>query len=374
MMVINQSKTFTKMRNTILSVAFFITGFGLISCDDNDPKATLKENVASGELQELSSASFVLTREEANEEFEKFQWTETDFGFASSTTYKVQLDRADGDFSEPLEIASIDNLLSATITVGEMNKRLLEFGLDPDEAADVKIRVISIINEKIAPVSSAVKMLTITPYATSFPPIYMVGEALNGWNWNPGTPVEVLSSAPKIYETIAKFTNGKAFRFFAQKDWGPTSYNYPFFSSVDPKFENANDGDLNLKFIGTSGWYQVTVDLKTNTVVMLSVAEPLLYMTGAALNGWNWDPGNPVKLTFIKPGVFEANATFGNETFRFFAQADWGPTSYNYPSFTSVDSRFENANDGDKNLRFIGTPGTYKITVDLNNLTVAMTP
>jgi starch-binding outer membrane protein SusE/F len=74
----------------------------------------------------------------------------------------------------------------------------------------------------------------------------------------------------------------------------------------------------------------------------------------------------------MKPGVFKATTAFQNDTFRFFAQANWGPDSFNYPFFTTVDSKFENGNDGDKNLRFIGTPGTFTITVDLNNKTVQM--
>ncbi len=362
------------MTTKISILTFLLACMALLSCKDDGPKASFKENITPSEIQNLSNINFILSLDKATTVFEVFNWTKTDFGFAASTTYSLQMDKARRDFTTPVEIASTNNILSASITVGDMNKKLLEMGLDTDVASDIQIRVVATIGDKVPSVYSDTKTITVTPYATSFSPIYMVGDALNGWNWNAGTPVEVLSSAPKIYETVAKFTNGNAFRFFAQQDWGPTSYNYPFFTTVSASFENAFDNDSNLKFIGTTGYYKVTVDLKNKTVAMLSVAEPVLYMTGAALNGWSWDPGKPIKLTYLKPGVFEATATFSKDTFRFFAQADWGPTSYNYPFFTTVNTKFENANDGDKNLRFIGTPGSYKITVNLNKLTVDMNP
>jgi hypothetical protein len=70
------------------------------------------------------------------------------------------------------------------------------------------------------------------------------------------------------YQATANFINGEAFRFFAQANWGPTSYNYPFFTTVDSDFENANDGDSNLKYIGTTGSRTVTVNLATSAVTL----------------------------------------------------------------------------------------------------------
>jgi len=49
--------------------------------------------------------------------------------------------------------------------------------------------------------------------------------------------------------------------------------------------------------------------------------------------------------------------------------------SGNYPYFGEegeVSPLLENANDGDTNFRFIGTNGTYTMSVDLYNLKVDM--
>jgi hypothetical protein len=116
----------------------------------------------------------------------------------------------------------------------------------------------------------------------------------------------VQSSEFRKYETIAYFTSGQAFRWFAQLDWNPVSYNYPYFTTVSSVFENANDGDSNLKVAGASGWYRVAVDLGAKTVTATAVDEPVMYMTGAGIGGWD-QPGTgaSIKMTYIKQVYFK---------------------------------------------------------------------
>jgi starch-binding outer membrane protein SusE/F len=350
----------------ILFAAVFFTG-----CDEDMPTATLKSDVAPNVLAEPSSDSYVLTTEIKDQVMEDFEWTATDYGFTAATNYVLQMDVAGNDFADAVEVIST-NSLGASIQVGPFNDLLLGLGLTPEEAGTVELRVVSTISDQVAPVYSNAVSFDVTPYATSFPPIWGMGAGLKGWGPWPANAVEWQSTEYKKYETVAYFTKDQGFRWFAQLDWNPTSYNYPYFTTVSPIFANAGDGDSNLKLVGESGWYKVGVDLGGKTITAEAVSEPVLYMVGAATGGWNWEAGTPVKMTYVKPGIFEAEADFTNETFRFFAQYDWGPVSYNYPFFTSVDPIFENADDGDKNLRYIGTPGTQKVTVDLNNKTVTV--
>ncbi len=98
-----------------------------------------------------------------------------------------------------------------------------------------------------------------------------------------------------------------------------------------------------------------------------------LFMTGAAVGEWNWDQGVYIQLTKLDDGIFEGTAEFNqDEAFRFFAQADWGPLSYNYPFFDTVDPLFENAEDGDSNFKFVGETGNFKVTVNFTTSTVSM--
>jgi hypothetical protein len=340
----------------------------LISCDKDSVKPTVKSSVAANQLLTPSSASYVLTKDQASNVAEVFKWTKPNFGYPASVTYKLQADISTGDFSNAAVLVTTDTLTGSVI-VKDFNDKMLSLGLAPEAAADVKLRVVSSVSEKVNPVYSNVVTISVTPYATSFPPIYAMGAGLKGWGPWPDNEVILTSSSYQIYETYVNLSND-TFRFFAQADWNPTSYNYPYFSTVDANFVNANDGDSNFKFVGTPGWYKITVNLKTKDVSLASASEPLLYMMGAAVNGWGPWPSAAVKMNFVSPGVFTGTATFSVEAFRFFAQADWSPTSYNYPYFTSVDSNFINANDGDSNLKFVGTPGTFNLKVDLNAKTV----
>ena len=65
-----------------------------------------------------------------------------------------------------------------------------------------------------------------------------------------------------------------------------------------------------------------------------------------------------------------------NDTFRFFTQnGNWG-SGRNYPYYSGLGykivSVLENANDGDSNFRFTGTPGTYRVKIDENTKTIGV--
>jgi len=353
-------------------VAFIMMGV-FTGCEDDSIKAVLKSDVSPNVLQTPATTSFVLTLDTKDNNFATIGWTATDFGFPSAVSYTLEADLAGNNFADAVELATTSTL-SAALNVGSTNDILLGMGLTPEDPTEVQLRVVSVVNDNVAPVYSNAITVTLSAYATSFPPIWGMGAGLKGWGPWPANAVEWQSSAFRQYETIAYFTNGQAFRWFGQLDWGPVSYNYPFFTTVSSVFENASDGDSNLKVAGTSGWYRVGVDLVAKTVTATAVDEPVMYMTGAGIGGWD-QPGTgaSVKMTYIKPGVFQADANFvTGADWRFFGQANWGPVSYNYPFFTSTPDYFGNANDGDSNFRVIGESGTKKITVDINEKTVTL--
>jgi starch-binding outer membrane protein SusE/F len=360
------------MKTFKILIAFVAMAFAFASCEE-DPQAVLNSNVKPNQLMELSSESYVLTSDDKATTMETLEWTVPEFGYQASASYTVQIDYAGNGFADAVDVATV-NTTKLALNVGAFNDQLLGLGLTPEEAADIEIRVRATISAKVAPVYSNAQTIEVTAYATSFPPIYGMGAALKGWGPWPGNAVEWQSSEYKKYSTIAYFTNNETFRWFGTLSWDQPNYNYPFFTSVDTEFVNANDGDSNLRVAAASGWYRVDVDLGAKTVVAEAVTEPVLYMMGDALNGWGPWPGAAVKMTYVKPGVFVADASFiQDKIFRFFPQADWGPNSYNYEYFTTVDPKFVlNSPDNDKNFKYIAASGTQKITVDLNAKTVTL--
>lgn len=362
------------MKKILLFITFTIAAIAFTACESDIDKVMIKETLSPNTMNSLSATSFVLSIEDAADVFQTFKWSAVDYGFDASVKYTVQIDLKANNFSAPADVVIVDNDLEATVTVGDFNKILLNKGLAAGAVSEIQFRIKTTVNPNVAPVYSDVKEASVTPYAIIFPPIYMTGAATGGWNWNLYTYKELRSTQPSIYETIAHFQNNEAFRFFKQADWNPVSYNYPYFTTVSNLFVNANDGDQNFKFVGTTGYFKVTVNLNTKTVAMESVPEPKMYMTGAAVGGWNWTT-DYVQMTWKANGIFQATTDFiNNEAFRFFAQADWGPTSYNYPYFDggSVTALLVNANDGDKNFRFVGTTGNFKITLNMLDKIITM--
>lgn len=361
------------MKNRLLTWSILlISALALLSCEELE-NIKIKEVVEPNTLAPLSSTNVVLESANAAQTAITFSWSSPDYGFKAGPLYALEMDIAGNDFADPFKLVETRNL-TAAVKVSDLNTAMLALGQTPNEVSIMEFRVVSQVNNNVDIIYSNTREASITPYATSFPPIWGMGAALKGWGPWPDNAVEWQSSEFRKYETIAYFTSGETFRWFAQLGWDGTSYNYPFFTTVSEVFENALDGDSNLKVVGTTGWYRVGVDLNTKTVTAEAVDEPVMYITGAGIGGWD-QPGTgaSVKMTYLKPGVFEAEANFiSGETFRFFAQANWSPTSYNYPYFESVDPLFENAEDGDLNFKYIGETGTQKVTVDINAKTVTV--
>ena len=351
------------------------------SCEDSTGPVVSSEPEVPEISNPTSGASFVLNKADEEMVMDMMSWSSANFGFSAAVNYTIEVDPQAASFETPTELATVSET-SYSPTVGQLNERLLTAGLNGGEENTVYLRVKAHVNDDVSPAYSDPVEVSITPYLDSFPPIYMIGAAVGGWD--PGLAVIVPSEEPNVYSNLAQFTSNEAFRFFGQQDWGPDSYNYPYFADnggdIDELLVDAQDGDNNFQFTGTTGWYRVTVNMETYSVQLEEAEEPIMYMTGLAVGGWDQPgTGESVKMTFVQEGVFEATTDFsnaGDANFRFFAQADWGPDSFNYPYFADNDGEIDellvDAEDGDNNFQFTGDDGSYYVRVDVNNYTVEM--
>lgn len=360
------------MKTKIISLGFLLSFFCLLSCDEDIEKVMIKETIEANQLQSLSASSFVLTIDKGGDTFQEFTWTAPDYGFAAAESFVLQMDLASANFENALDIATTQTT-SATLKVEQINKLLLDLGIEPEKTGVIALRVRTTINDNVEPVYSNTVTASMTPYATEFPPVYMIGDATGGWDL--GKAVKMLSVAPSKYSTTALFTNGGKFRFFAAPSWDAAQFNWSSFSggTVDVNLQDGQDGDGNFVFAGTTGWYKITADTKNKTIALESTEQPRLYMIGAAIEGW--DLSKAVELERLEDGVFKGPSNFtSGETFRFFTAPDWAKGTINFTYFDggNVDPLFVNANDGDKNFKFTGETGEYTITVDLNTKTVVM--
>lgn len=124
---------------------------------------------------------------------------------------------------------------------------------------------------------------------------------------------------------------------------------------------------------GTTG----TQPSYSNTITYLVTCYGCLgqYAVGAGIPSAGWGWGSPLSL-ICDNNVLTGTANLVNDTFRIFTEeGNWG-SGRNYPWYVSegykISSTLVNANDGDSNFRFTGTPGTYRIKIDGNNKTFAI--
>lgn len=99
------------------------------------------------------------------------------------------------------------------------------------------------------------------------------------------------------------------------------------------------------------------------------------YAVGAGIPsaGWGW---NTPALLACDNNVLTMRVGLINDAFRFFTQSgNWG-SGRNYPYYANLGykivSVLVNANDGDSNFKFMGTPGTYRVKIDENTKTIGV--
>lgn len=358
------------MRTKILQRAAYILLVAVFACEEEGEKAVLKSDVAPNSMQSLSASSYTLLFEESEEDFEPIEWTELDYGFPAAVNSTVEIAKSGENFTTFAELASTAGN-SVTLTVGEINEALLGLGLAPEEAASVDLRVRSTINPAVGPIYSTPLTVTMTPFATTFPPIYIIGDA-QGWNLD--NALEVQSTGPGTYETIGTFQENGKFRFFATPAWDAQQWGWSFFSSgtVASGLADGADGDSNLLFELPSGYYKIAVSIKDKTIALEPSSAPTLFIIGDA-QGWNL--ANALEMHSLGAGQFEVIGQFQqNGKFRFFSSPDWAADQFRWSTFDggTVDSELADGADGDSNFLFTAPGGVYEMIVSINDKTITV--
>ncbi|MDT0676555.1 SusE domain-containing protein [Autumnicola musiva] len=131
---------------------------------------------------------------------------------------------------------------------------------------------------------------------------------------------------------------------------------------------------------GTANSIDVMSDIQPLTVTWIERApvgagcDPI-YIVGAAAVDAGWEWSSPIVFN-CDSNVYTSNLELTNDTFRFFEnEGDWeSGLSYTYyvEEGYTIDPLLENAEDGDSNFYFNGTPGIYNIVVDNNAKTITV--
>lgn len=266
---------------------------------------------------------------------------------------------------------------------------------------DFNFQFVGTAGEYFMEIDTQNKTITLGPAVVgpncNFDQLWAVGGGIVGTGWGWDNPIAITCTGTGVYQGNLNLTKDGIFRFFEDKalTWGSPSYNYEDYTdlgyTIDARLENNHnpptndDGDRNFKFTGTSGVYGFTIDDINKTITL---SDPIsqcdldqLWLVGAGVPdaGWAWT--SPVALPCTSGGVYSGQVTFDNSLFRFFEDKalEWGSPSINYQDFIdegyTIDANFElnpDPNDADKNFNFIGTPGTFTLTVDTVNKTITL--
>ena len=319
------------------------------SCSDDSLQSVAAPPAEGKFLLTNSTSEIVLEKKDADKKIAlTLNWDNKSwYGVDTPLTYTVQMDKSDGEFASPQEIA-IASGNNISLTHADLNAKAFALELAPEVASKIKVRLKANLKYGALPVYSNVSTLTITPYNTlilKYPmptELYLQGDAVPS-NW--GTPVTDIQKMAQIddhrFGLIVALTGGKSFAAItAASTWSDPAYvtmeanaNPQSSGTFEPRGSATNWGGSPIKSPAVSGVYQVIFDFTTGTysitpaVLMTAPAE--LYIIGdATANGWN-APGTAQKFTKVDNNTFTLTTTLKAGKYAFLnANATWSTPAY----------------------------------------------
>lgn len=331
------------MKHIIKKLVLFIAIGIIFTACDNRELETLDAN-ANANLS-LSESTLVLSQFDDGQEVLTATWTEPNFGFDSAASYKLLIDIAGGDFSNPKTIA-IGSSLTKTFIKESLNSSLNSLDITPNLATDFDFKILTTLSDYSSLLSDA-ETISITTYpalldlSTTWG---IVGSAANEWGATPDLPF-FQTGVNNVYAAYVNLIDGEI-KFRESNDW---ANNY-----------GDDDNDLSLEAGGanipvTAGSYKIVLDLNnlTYTINLFSWG----IVGDAAPNGWD---GPDAVLNYDEfSDTFKAVVTLTTGSLKFRLNNDW---AINYGKTDSDDGTLESGG-GNINVN----AGTYNITLDLSD-------
>jgi hypothetical protein len=378
------------MKHIKLVIISLMSFFLFNSCDEEET-AIFIANLSASEIafQNTFAAEYLLSEETIDNIADRFIWNKP----TPITTNNYELEAS--AFSDFLTITSIGNTSNTNhiVTVAQLMSLAQELNLDddptttdingdPNNSGVVYFRIKTSIGNggagseeivsEVQPINiRIIEKIIDTGQCDS---LYVLGEGITDAGWNfPG--IEATCDA-NVLKVKARLGNAH-FRFFTTVgDWN-SGQDYSFYENegytIDANLENAPAGD-NFNFTGTPGIYTITID-DTNKTITLEASSSLWAVGGAVPGGWGFN-ADTVEFVENTPNIWSASITLSNDVFRLFQTFDTWDTNNNLTFYEdegfTIDSNFENDGTGDGNFNFIGTAGTYTLTINAVDKTIIL--
>jgi starch-binding outer membrane protein SusE/F len=332
----------------------FVLGLFLSSClvedEVRDPIVELK-----GAPNLTAPGTITLAEDNASAVLTGFSWTEADFGYPAAITYALQVDKGGNDFATPYTLYSTSNL-EARMTVGELNNKLLTFGLPGDWTSDVEFRLVASVSDKVDAQTSAKVAAKVTTYdvVVEYPKLFMPG-SYQGWNAGDETTVVYSVKDNGRYQGYFWFPDETTeFKFTKVPGWEEeNTIGDPDAGGQSGTLQIGGWGGNNIKVTTGTGYYLIKADLNAKTYTYLKTSWGLI--GSATPDQWNSDQDMTYNAT-TNVWSITLNLTAGEIKFR--ANDGW---DLNYGD-NGPDGKLE---EGGDNI-VIDSAGNYTITLDLS--------
>lgn len=271
-------KNFNKIVLAMLSLV-------AISCTD-DIQNTDREPVAATTAPVLLTPkgdfNIVLSKATEKDIATTMVWDDAAYaGTSTVVNYSIEIAKAGTKFATPTVVTTTTSRFKS-ITVAELNAALINGGFIDKQENLVDIRIKSSVGATATAAQFSNSFtIKVTPYRVPLASSHwLVGAATpGGWTWDNDAETEfpLVPGQTNVYQVSVVLKNGEAFRIFlgnnftSNGNWD-SSRNYPFYANagytITPELVNANDGDSNFKYTGTTRVRVLKVDGVAKTITL----------------------------------------------------------------------------------------------------------
>jgi len=257
------------MKKISIYIQIVCTLLLLSSCVDDNADLVLSET-APVVLADLAITDIELDQLNPTNPAVTFNWTDANYGQQTSIYYTLQISSNEA-FTNPVEVTTVNATTTTTLSIEQLNSAINSAGLPPFAWNAAYARVISTVGTTLSlPVISNSITFNVYPYYNyPFKDYYLVGNATQpGWNNNNNNPPLFRdASNPDLYTFVGYYGVGEfkvlEVKGFWQPQWGTndgTGINVNPGTGSDP-----GTFPLNNTPIATAGYYNFTINFKTNT-------------------------------------------------------------------------------------------------------------
>ncbi len=219
-----------------------------------------------------------------------FKWSAVSFGdqFATTVNYTLEMGVVGDNFTQPIVLTTTkDEKFTTTGTVLFNKIKKLNTDLELGDTYPVEFRLraeVAGLQEDLLSDVIAAK-ITITEEPEYPNNLYMIGEAIGGWDWNTnGLDMIPVTETPGKFWIVRYLEADKAFKWSPVKDW-----NGDFAQLDNNKGFLVNDGNA---IVEETGLYLIYIDMQASEI---TIEKAQLFGIGDAFNGWD----NPLEMTVV---------------------------------------------------------------------------